>query len=141
MDDFPERLKEILNNESLTATAFAELIGVQRSGLSHILSGRNKPSLELVERIHHSFPHYSYTYLIEGREEITNVMNVTQGPGYQEANNNKGSTLKKEYWGTENDSIVTSVTPDLNAPRLVRVHHYFSDGSFESYTLRKENDS
>ncbi len=57
-----------LNN--LSASAFAEKIGVQPSSISHILSGRNKPSLEFVEKILTQFPNVSADWLINGNTKI-----------------------------------------------------------------------
>ena len=50
---FLERLEFLMENYQLNATAFAEKIGVQRSSVSHILSKRNKPSLEFMLKINH----------------------------------------------------------------------------------------
>ena len=50
MEDISLRLKEILNNQSINASEFAKKINVQRSSISHILNGRNKPSLEIVTK-------------------------------------------------------------------------------------------
>lgn len=54
--DFVQKLEQILNYFNLNASAFADKIGVQRSSLSHLLSGRNKPSLEFVIKITEAFP-------------------------------------------------------------------------------------
>ena len=51
MKNFVEKLKIIIDNEGLTASKFSEKIGVQRSSVSHILSGRNKPSLDFILKI------------------------------------------------------------------------------------------
>ena len=51
MEDFTKKLKLLLENEGLTASKFAEKIGVQRSSVSHVLSGRNKPSLDFILKI------------------------------------------------------------------------------------------
>ncbi|PWE00066.1 helix-turn-helix domain-containing protein [Marinilabilia rubra] len=61
-----ERLQEILKQERLTPARFAELVGVQRSSVSHIISGRNKPSLEFLRKIMTSLEHISPDWLISG---------------------------------------------------------------------------
>jgi len=73
-----ERLQEILKRERLTPARFAELVGVQRSSVSHILSGRNKPSLEFLRKTMASLEHISPDWLISGvgpykRLEIANT--------------------------------------------------------------------
>ena len=60
MNDFTEKLKKIIEDEGLTASKFAEKIGVQRSSVSHVLSGRNKPSLDFILKINKSIDESSY---------------------------------------------------------------------------------
>lgn len=54
--EFNTRLKKILDYYNLSASTFAETITVQRSSISHILSGRNKPSLEFISKVLTAFP-------------------------------------------------------------------------------------
>ena len=62
-----KRLQEIMNHHELSASAFAEKIGVQRSGISHILSGRNKPSLDFVMKVVRTFPEVDLYWLLNGK--------------------------------------------------------------------------
>lgn len=62
------RIKKVIENNELNAASFAEKIGVQRSGISHILSGRNKPSLEFLSKIQHKFEEVEYDWLLLGTE-------------------------------------------------------------------------
>ena len=61
------RLAEIMAHYQLTAAAFAERIDVQRSGISHILSGRNKPSLDFVLKVVRAFPEVDLYWLLNGK--------------------------------------------------------------------------
>ncbi|NCC74326.1 MAG: helix-turn-helix domain-containing protein [Sphingobacteriia bacterium] len=61
-----ERIKQIMEQQRLNASQFAEKIGIQRSTLSHILSGRNKPSLDVVQRILAEFPDVDAEWLLNG---------------------------------------------------------------------------
>ncbi|GAO28783.1 helix-turn-helix domain-containing protein [Geofilum rubicundum] len=65
-----ERLQQLLNKEQLTPVRFAELVGVQRSSVSHILSGRNNPSLDFIQKILLKFPQVSSDWLINGIGDI-----------------------------------------------------------------------
>ncbi len=56
IDDFVKRLETLLEYYNLNASSFADKIGVQRSSLSHLLSGRNKPSLDFILKILEVFP-------------------------------------------------------------------------------------
>ena len=68
MKNFTNRLLEILENNSLSASQFAEKIGVQRSSVSHVLSGRNKPSLDFIIKISNTFTDISLNWLINGKK-------------------------------------------------------------------------
>ena len=61
-----ERIRTLLETRLLTPTQFADLIGVARPIVSHILSGRNKPSLEVVQRILAALPELSMPWLLNG---------------------------------------------------------------------------
>jgi transcriptional regulator with XRE-family HTH domain len=74
---FAERLKKMMEFYGLTATALAESIDVQRSSISHLLSGRNKPSLDFVLKILESYQEVELYWLLKGegtfpKEKITN---------------------------------------------------------------------
>lgn len=61
------RIKEIMEHYYLTASSFADEIGVQRSSMSHILSGRNKPSLDFVLKVTKRFPDVNMDWLLNGQ--------------------------------------------------------------------------
>lgn len=65
-----DRIIQLLTNEGLSASKFADIIGVQRSSMSHILSGRNNPSLDFIQKIMRSFPQISGDWLISGNGEM-----------------------------------------------------------------------
>ena len=66
-DAFIKRLEELMGQQQLSAAAFAEKIGVQRSSVSHILSKRNKPSLDFILKIEASFEEVSFDWLLLGK--------------------------------------------------------------------------
>jgi len=61
------RFKLLLQHLGLSAAEFASRIGVQRSGMSHILSGRNKPSIDFLEKTLAAFPELDANWLISGK--------------------------------------------------------------------------
>ena len=65
--DFAERLKTVMDYYQLTASSFAERIGVQPSSISHLLSGRNKPSLEFVLKLLDEFKDVELYWLLNGK--------------------------------------------------------------------------
>ncbi|KDN56300.1 helix-turn-helix domain-containing protein [Flavobacterium seoulense] len=66
-DDFIKRLEIILDYYSINASAFADKIGVQRSSLSHLLSGRNKPSLDFILKILEVYPEVDLYWILNGK--------------------------------------------------------------------------
>lgn len=67
IEDFVKRLEKILEYYNLNASAFADKIGVQRSSLSHLLSARNKPSLDFVLKIIEVFPEVDLYWILNGK--------------------------------------------------------------------------
>ena len=65
-----ERLLKLITHLGYTATKFADEIGVQRSGISHILSGRNQPSYDFIVKILNKFPDMDAEWLILGKGEM-----------------------------------------------------------------------
>lgn len=61
------RIKMVIKMHNLTASAFADKIGVQRSSVSHILTGRNNPSLDFIEKTLINFPRVNADWLIMGK--------------------------------------------------------------------------
>ena len=71
MENFKDRLDHILRSKNLTAKKFAELMEIQPSNVSHLLSGRNKPSIDFLIKLKEVFPEYSFDWIIMGRKPIT----------------------------------------------------------------------
>jgi DNA-binding XRE family transcriptional regulator len=65
-DEFIKRLEIILDYFGLNASSFADKIGVQRSSMSHLLSGRNKPSLDFILKIIDIFPDVDLYWILNG---------------------------------------------------------------------------
>ena len=68
-----DRLQYLMKLHNLSASAFADKINVQRSSISHILSGRNKPSLELMQKVLAAFPKVNADWLILGNTSTEQV--------------------------------------------------------------------
>ena len=64
-----ERIQKVLTSSGLSASEFSKRLGIQRSRLSHILSGRNNASLDIIKKINDNFPEYTLDWLINGVEK------------------------------------------------------------------------
>jgi len=70
IEDFVKRLEILFEYYGITASAFADTLTVQRSSLSHLMSGRNKPSLDFVMRITQAYPEADLYWLLNGEGEF-----------------------------------------------------------------------
>jgi transcriptional regulator with XRE-family HTH domain len=121
--EFAQRLHQIMDHYGLSATAFSEKLGVNRSTTSHLLSGRNKPSLDVVMKILDSFPEVSLYWLMNGKGEFPHTPAASiQGAG------SKANTPTTP--GTERSA--DKISP-VASKKLERVILCFSDGSFHTY--------
>lgn len=69
-DDFIKRLELLMEHFGMNASSFADKIGVQRSSISHLLSGRNKPSLDFVMKIMDLFPEVNLYWVLNGKGNL-----------------------------------------------------------------------
>jgi transcriptional regulator with XRE-family HTH domain len=65
--DLADRIKTIITVNNLTSSSFADKIGVQRSGVSHILNGRNRPSMDFLLKVIEAFPRVDAGWLLTGK--------------------------------------------------------------------------
>jgi transcriptional regulator with XRE-family HTH domain len=70
-----ERINKLLKYSKMSASQFADKVGVQRSSISHVLSGRNKPSLDFVTKILESFSEINPDWLLRGEGNMLNEEN------------------------------------------------------------------
>jgi transcriptional regulator with XRE-family HTH domain len=133
------RIEEFLKAENKTSAQLAEEIGVQPSGISHILSGRNKPSLDFVLKMLERYPFISTEWLLFGKgnmyreasmqslfEESQN--NTSEKKDIENQNNNISEIRKTDE---EKDNEV-----DRKKGRLIieKIVWFYSDNSFREFT-------
>nr|WP_317045966.1 helix-turn-helix transcriptional regulator [Marixanthomonas spongiae] len=107
----------------LSATAFSEAIEFNRSTISHLLSGRNKPSLEFVMKVIQTFPEVELYWLLNGKGTFPPNENNKIG-----SNTEKKTQIKKT--ALDNPESQDSVTTKKEIDRIVI---FYSDGSFKAY--------
>ncbi len=111
-----DRFKYLMKLNNLTASSFADEIGVQRSSMSHILSGRNKPSLEFIQKVIHRFPKVNADWLISG---------VTNPEQMELPNNNE--ELKQKNTSTPTLSIKSG------SKGIKKIVVFYEDNTFEEF--------
>ncbi len=70
-EEFIKRLEFLFDHYGLSAALFADKIGVQRSSVSHLMSGRNKPSLDFILKIISAFPEVDLYWILTGKENTS----------------------------------------------------------------------
>ena len=133
-----ERIEEIRSNHQLSAAAFASKIGVQRSAMSHILSGRNKPSLEFLMKVYEAFDEIALEWLILGTPSPTDTKNKSNLFNSIKVEKEYQQTQPIEYPKSEKmksqkQSLISS---EESAPPREIIYLY-GDGSFERFTPKK----
>lgn len=67
MEAFERRLQQVLEMEEVSQAQFADKLGIQRGGLCHLLSGRNKPSFDFIVKLITSYPTVNPDWLLTGK--------------------------------------------------------------------------
>lgn len=134
------RLQQFLEAENLTAAKLADILGVQRSGLSHILSARNKPSYDFILTILNKYPALNPDWLITGKGKMYRDQNEDSTPVHHVVVE-KSEYIQPPQFEFENEvnseEPISNTTPLLltkapsNNKRIVRITIYYSDGTFE----------
>ena len=101
------RFQTILDLENLSPAQLADRLGVQRSGISHILSGRNKPSFELLQRVVQSFPEISAEWLITGNGKPLKEQNQAAASG-------AASSAASSAANSRSSGTTSSTTPSIS---------------------------
>ena len=122
--EFNSRVGKILKHYGLSASAFAKKISVQRSSISHILSGRNKPSLDFIDKVLQAFPEIDLLWLLSGKGQLHCDYTLDQSTVEK-------STVEKPLVETQlpTSSIINK------SEGIDRIVIFFQDGSFKSYNM------
>ena len=135
--DFIKRLQIIIDHYQLSAASLADKIVVQRSSISHLLSGRNKPSLEFVLKLVRQFPEVNLYWLLNGTGNFPSTLSEFNIPKEIISEGNKESERLS-------DEKTTEISKTLKEQMLHSNHYYTQDeidtviicyknGNFKSY--------
>jgi transcriptional regulator with XRE-family HTH domain len=133
------RIIEFLKSENKTSAQLAEEIGVQPSGISHILSGRNKPSLDFVIKMLEKYPFLSTDWLLFGKGDIykepsmqtlfnesvksDNSVEISEKPDIRDPGHEK----------SRDNPIDFELKGKRSATRVQKIVWFFSDNSFREF--------
>lgn len=144
IDEFIKRLAQILDYYNLSAAAFADKINVQRSSLSHLLSGRNKPSLDFILKVQEVFPEVDLYWILNGVGEFPksagSIALKTEEPILHKDKVAADLFASEISNTTEKKSAPVpqeQVAPSAAASTLKNIQQiviFYEDGTFKNYT-------
>ena len=146
-----ERIREFLRSENKTSSQFADEIGIQPSGVSHILSGRNKPSLDFILKMLETYKGLSTDWLLFGKgnmyidqEDNSNYSNENVDFREEKAE----SAVIQDLFSDENREVIsennefsgqnnhTGADTDVNKTFSERIIIFYPDGTYSEYKRR-----
>lgn len=151
-EDFGKRIQKIMDHYALSASGFADMMGVGRSSISHILSGRNKPSLDFVMKIVDAYSDVELYWLLYGQgtfpvsekktEPILNTpaISVPTTPLSKTIEQDLFSSNSSNIYNEEQNEITKkehTVQLPSSSSSIERVLIFYSDGTFDQYTPKK----
>ena len=121
MKEIALRIHELIAFYQLSSASFADQIGVQRSSISHILSGRNKPSLEFITKVLNAFPDIELLWLLSGVGEFPKSTTPLQ---------------KVEPTPVPLSSLPSNQISEISngEDSIERIVIFYKDGSFRNYS-------
>jgi transcriptional regulator with XRE-family HTH domain len=134
---FAKRLQRIFDYYDINASAFAEKIDVNKASISHLLSGRNNPSLDFVMRVVSTFPEVDMYWLVNGKGVFPKTSEPPEKPVPKEKPTPiQNSLFDEELLLNPTEKVQTGIKENISdaTEPVERVVIFFKNGKFKSYT-------
>lgn len=124
-DKIIKRIQTVIDHYGLTISSFADKIGVQRSSISHLLKGRNKPSLDFVMKVVQTYPEVNLYWLLNGKGNFPHSEQNEDSP-------------TPTFPLASQEKIIPKVgeKSNLGKVKASRIVIFYTDGTFESFELK-----
>lgn len=143
-----DRILAVMEHEGLTPSKFAEAIGIQRSAMSHIISGRNNPSLDVLIKILERFTYVDSDWLLFGkgnmmREHVLTELNLFTNTTINPPNLSDSPEYRKEIRvetpiNTSKQPVIEQIVlPEQPVRNVSKIMIFYSDNTFETFTSEK----
>lgn len=136
-ENFGKRLEKIMEHYNMTATNLADEVGFNRSSISHLLSGRNKPSLEFVMKLLEKFPELTLEWLVNGKGSFmpSDEKPAPSPPNTSGKTADLFSQMEEEPRSTygSRPAVKSNDTVDDKGKVIERIVIFYSDGTFRAY--------
>ena len=141
--EMKDRIAHIIRAKNLTAADFALRLGIQPSNISHLLSGRNNPSLEFVRKLKETFPEYNLDWIVFGKGPMTVSEPFAEPKPRVEAQTGEPKPIENEVDIFEDTLFTTEKTSPSVEPKSIplpnevkRIIMVYADNSFEILSPR-----
>ena len=141
--DLSEKIKLILSRKNISPSIFADEIGVQRSSISHILAGRNKPSLDIVQKIVKRFPELGLNWILDDVElpdDNSNINTYKSIPKPAEIPQKvireaplESRKRKQSDHSPVHKNVEGIKKPVIDEKSIERILVFYSDGTFKEF--------
>ena len=134
-----EKLRILMQSENLTASRLAEILEVKPAAISHILSGRNKPSFELLCKIVNRFPQINPYWLLGDAEEMrnTNATIPTEANQIPTSGTLFDMPAEKSDNSDISQNLQISTTPQFGRSDIDKIIIVYHDQTFEELRPKK----
>lgn len=152
-----EKFQQFMIQEGLNASRLAEMLGIQPAAISHLLSGRNKPSFDLLQKLFHKFPRLNPDWLLldsdqmyrpTGTAESLHEQQETLFPVSADTNSLDKISENRGRVGQLHESARESNISDQSVGEFISSHSrdgmqierivvFYSDKTFESFSQRR----
>ncbi|MDT0685845.1 helix-turn-helix transcriptional regulator [Autumnicola psychrophila] len=132
-EKFVNRLNRIIKFYDLSAASFADKIEVGRSSISHILSGRNKPSLDFVMKVVKTFPEVELYWLLNGKGHFPKEDEIENSPPSGERQKTETENVPKSR-----PSKMAIFDPEQqrksgSSKAIKKIVIFYEDGTFDAF--------
>lgn len=129
------RLKKIIEHYDLSASTFADKIEVPRSSISHLLSGRNKASLDFVMKVVDTFKEVELNWLVYGKGKFPKLAEEVKKENQIQFSDKKTEMPPTLFSQTEQEVTKVSNTPfsENEKKNIKKIIVLNNDGTFEEY--------
>lgn len=129
------RIEYIIRDKNLSSAKFAEILGVQKSNISHILTGRNKPSLEIFIKILEKFPDINGDWLSFGKGNMYKSLEIAEKTSNSESFGNlfekTTHNIEQKQSSTQVEEAPIYVSKSNKAIKKIIV--YYTDNSYQEF--------
>jgi len=132
-EEFADRIKKLLAFYNLSATQFADKINVQRSSISHLLSGRNKPSLDFVIKVVKKFNEVDLYWLLNGKGVFPKQEDSLPKKAIITALPLESTDPLKMEPKEETEPLLAKKTASVKGKSIDHIIIFYNDGSFKKY--------